>query len=73
LFATFPVNAKIKAPLIEECQRLTAEFQHYVMRAKCIRKVFLSIKGIYYQAEIKGQPITWLVPYQFVQQVLVTY
>ncbi|KAI8048531.1 Pescadillo N-terminus-domain-containing protein [Syncephalis plumigaleata] len=69
LFATFPVNDKIKAPLVEECQRLTAEFQHYVMRAKCIRKVFLSIKGIYYQAEIKGQPITWLVPYQFVQQI----
>ncbi|RKP23563.1 Pescadillo N-terminus-domain-containing protein [Syncephalis pseudoplumigaleata] len=69
LFATFPVNDKIKAPLVAECQRLTAEFQHYVMRAKCIRKVFLSIKGIYYQAEIKGQQITWLVPYQFVQQI----
>ncbi|KAI9592030.1 pescadillo development protein-family BRCT domain-containing protein [Syncephalis fuscata] len=69
LFSTFPVSDKVKAPLVTECQRLTAEFQHYVMRAKCIKKVFLSIKGIYYQAEIKGQPITWLVPYQFVQQI----
>ncbi|RKP08651.1 Pescadillo N-terminus-domain-containing protein [Thamnocephalis sphaerospora] len=69
LFSTFPVGDKIKAPLVAECQRLTAEFQHYVMRAHCLRKVFLSIKGIYYQAEIKGQPVTWLVPYQFVQQI----
>ncbi|CAL8335259.1 unnamed protein product [Gadus morhua 'NCC'] len=28
-------------------------------------EVFLSIKGIYYQAEVLGQTITWLVPYQF--------
>jgi pescadillo protein len=69
LFATFPVNNKINASVISECQRLSAEFQHYVMRARCLRKVFLSIKGIYYQAEIKGQPVTWLVPYQFVQTI----
>ena len=34
-----------------------------------MRKSFLSIKGIYYQATIQGQDILWLVPYKFVQQV----
>jgi len=29
----------------------------------------LSIKGIYYQAEIQGQDILWLVPYKFAQKV----
>lgn len=34
-----------------------------------LRKSFLSIKGIYYQAEIQGQDIFWLVPYKFAQRV----
>lgn len=37
--------------------------------SKCLRKVFLSIKGIYYQAEIMGQKVTWIQPYQFVQKL----
>ncbi|GJJ73099.1 pescadillo [Entomortierella parvispora] len=69
LFATMPKTDKIKAETIENCQRLAAEFQHYVLHTRSLRKVFLSIKGIYYQAEIKGQTITWLVPYQFSQDV----
>ncbi|KAI1318238.1 mRNA-binding ribosome synthesis protein nop7 [Mortierella claussenii] len=69
LFATMPKTDKIKSEAIENCQRLAAEFQHYVLHTRSLRKVFLSIKGIYYQAEIKGQTITWLVPYQFSQDV----
>ncbi|KAG0645676.1 Nucleolar 7 [Hyphodiscus hymeniophilus] len=34
-----------------------------------LRKSFLSIKGIYYQATILGQDILWLVPYRFNQRV----
>lgn len=32
-------------------------------------QVFLSIKGIYYQADIHGQTVTWITPYQFSQEV----
>ncbi|KAF9560297.1 mRNA-binding ribosome synthesis protein nop7 [Mortierella alpina] len=69
LFATMPKTDKIKAETVENCQRIAAEFQHYVLHTRSLRKTFLSIKGIYYQAEIKGQTITWLVPYQFSQDV----
>jgi pescadillo protein len=54
---------------VEHCQRLAQEFQYYVMKTNGLRKVFLSVKGIYYQAEVLGQTITWLVPYQFTQTV----
>ena len=37
------------------------------MRTHSLRKSFLSIKGIYYQAEVNGQDIFWLVPYKFAQ------
>ena len=44
------------------------EFEHYLIRTHSLRKSFLSIKGIYYQATIQGQDILWLVPYKFVQR-----
>ena len=69
LFATLPTDDKIANAHVKECQRLSAEFQNYVMTTKSLQKVFLSIKGIYYQAEIKGQTITWIVPYAFSQDV----
>ncbi|KAJ1796673.1 mRNA-binding ribosome synthesis protein nop7 [Coemansia sp. RSA 2399] len=69
LFSTMPVVRRINKDSVDECKRLAAEFMHYVIHAHCLRKVFLSIKGIYYQADIQGQTITWLVPYQFNQHV----
>lgn len=69
LFASMPTTDKVGAVIIANCDRLCREFEHYVIRSKSLRKVFLSIKGIYYQAEIKGQDVTWLVPYKFSQQV----
>jgi pescadillo protein len=50
---------------VENAARLGQEFQHYVAATHALRKVFLSSKGIYYQAELFGITVTWLVPYQF--------
>ncbi|KAF7387860.1 hypothetical protein HZH66_010627 [Vespula vulgaris] len=65
LFSTFPSLAHIPRDQSSLCRRLTIEFLHYVVAAKALRKVFISIKGYYYQAEIKGQTITWIVPHHF--------
>lgn len=69
LFASLPSNPRLPASIIQSCARLSAEWQLYVMHTRALRKVFLSIKGIYYQAEVQGQTITWLVPFMFTQSV----
>jgi hypothetical protein len=69
MFASLPSNDRIPPSLIENCSRLAAEWQLYIMHTKSLRKIFLSIKGVYYQAEVQDQTVTWLVPYQFTQSV----
>ncbi|KAK3702902.1 mRNA-binding ribosome synthesis protein nop7 [Vermiconidia calcicola] len=68
LFANLPSTSEVPAKIIAKCQRLTLEFEHYLIRTHSLRKSFLSIKGIYYEATIQGQDILWLVPYKFVQR-----
>ncbi|KAF2877110.1 Pescadillo N-terminus-domain-containing protein [Massariosphaeria phaeospora] len=68
LFANLPSSDHIPAKTIALCQRLCHEFEHYLIISHSLRKSFLSIKGIYYQATIQGQDILWLVPYRFVQR-----
>lgn len=65
LFSTFPSLSHIPREQSALCRRLTTEFLHAVIEAKALKKVFISIKGYYYQAEIKGQTITWIVPHHF--------
>lgn len=68
LFANLPSTSEVPPKIIAKCQRLTLEFEHYLIRTHALRKSFLSIKGIYYQATLHGQDILWLVPYRFVQR-----
>ncbi|KAJ1568424.1 mRNA-binding ribosome synthesis protein nop7, partial [Nowakowskiella sp. JEL0078] len=54
LFASLPADQRrVHTTNTNTCKRLAAEFQRYI--------------GIYYQVEIRGQKITWIVPYQFSQ------
>ncbi|KAF7687253.1 hypothetical protein HF521_014481 [Silurus meridionalis] len=65
MFSTFARTGKCHVQAIQLCRRLGVEWMNYIIASRSLRKVFLSIKGIYYQAEVLGQIITWLVPYQF--------
>jgi pescadillo protein len=69
LFASLPSTTHIPPKTIALCQRLCLEFEHYLIVTHSLKKSFLSIKGIYYQATIQGQDILWLVPYKFVQRM----
>ncbi|KAJ7524977.1 hypothetical protein O6H91_17G030700 [Diphasiastrum complanatum] len=65
LFATLPADRTHKIPVerVHSCRRLSLEWQAFVTRTHSLRKVFISVKGIYYQVEVAGQKITWLTPH----------
>ena len=46
---------------------------HYIIASKSLRKCFISIKGYYFQAEIKGQKVTWIMPHKLAYQVRFTF
>ncbi|PON84254.1 Pescadillo [Trema orientale] len=71
LFAALPAleREKVEVKRVHNCRRLSHEWQAYISRTHKLRKVFVSVKGIYYQAEVQGQKITWLTPHAL-QQVL---
>jgi pescadillo len=58
---------------LDKIKRLTKEFNTYLVTTNSLTKVFLSIKGIYYQAVISGVKITWICPYEFIQNVLLKF
>lgn len=67
LFAVLPAGANTahNADRAALCRRLVAEWHTYVVRTNSLRKAFISIKGYYFQAEVQGQAINWLVPHRF--------
>lgn len=65
LFASFPKSSHIHLHKVQLCRRLTVEFMHYIIASRSLTKVFISIKGIYYQADINGILVNWVVPHKF--------
>ena len=52
---------------LQTSRRLALEWQAWVVRAHALRRVFVSVKGFYFQAHVMGQPVTWLVPHALSQ------
>ncbi|XP_071531377.1 pescadillo homolog [Panulirus ornatus] len=65
LFSKLARLRRLQEEMLHMCRRLTVEFMHYVIEARALRKVFISFKGYYYQAEIMGQTVTWIAPHPF--------
>ena len=54
-------------PPEQTSRRLALEWQAWVVRTHALRRVFVSVKGFYFQADVLGQPVTWLVPHALSQ------
>lgn len=69
LFSALPSVGRVTSEKTRSCNELVRYWQYYVARTRSLQKVFVSIKGVYFQANILGESITWLVPHQFAQAV----
>jgi pescadillo protein len=69
LFAALPSSGRITAEHTHNCAKLSREWQYYISKSKSLRKVFVSVKGVYFQAEVLGETVTWLVPHSFTQSL----
>ena len=67
LFAVLPADSArfIDPQTVKDSSKLYDDFLLYVTSTNSLRKVFASIKGFYFQAEISGVAITWLQPHRF--------
>ena len=69
LFASLPSAGRITPEKTKRCQELVRHWQYYVARSRSLRKVFVSVKGVYFQSETMGETITWLAPHAFTQAI----
>ncbi|CCE87300.1 Piso0_005848 [Millerozyma farinosa CBS 7064] len=65
LFANMPATDKVSHRVTKDAEKLSNQWLAYVAKEKLIRKVFVSIKGVYYEANVRGQVVRWLVPFKF--------
>jgi len=69
LFAVLPSVGRITVEKTQNCQNLVSYWQYYVAKSRSLRKVFVSVKGTYFQCEVMGEVITWLTPHSFTQKL----
>nr|GEV56287.1 pescadillo homolog [Tanacetum cinerariifolium] len=69
LFAALPAieRESIQPQRIHNRRGLTLEWRAYISRTHKLRQAFIYVKGIYYQAEVDGQKVTWLTPHALQQ------
>ena len=67
LFAALPSTVAITAKMGGKAKSLAAAWGAYCSTAGCITKSFISVKGVYLEATIRGVPIRWVVPHSFTQ------
>ncbi|ODV82389.1 Pescadillo [Suhomyces tanzawaensis NRRL Y-17324] len=65
LFANMPATDRVSHRVTKDAERLCNQWLAYVTKQRLLKKVFVSIKGVYYQANVKGEEIRWLVPFKF--------
>jgi pescadillo protein len=57
----------MKSKVINTAKTLAAAWGAYCATAGCVTKSFISVKGVYLEANIRSVPVRWIVPHVFTQ------
>ena len=69
LFASLPAAGRLQPEATAECTKVLQWWQQYVAHTGSLQKGFISVKGVYFQAEVQKHSITWLVPHAYTQDI----
>ena len=69
LFAALPSTSGVKSDVINKAKSLASAWGAYCATTSAITKGFISVKGVYLEADIKGIAIRWIVPHSFTQHL----
>jgi pescadillo protein len=68
LFGQMKQHGSINAERTRLCERYCREWLLVVVKTNALRKAFVTVKGYYYEAEVGGERVVWLVPHMFPHQ-----
>lgn len=63
--STIETHHVLTSGMHNRARALCEEWNAYVARAKVLSKAFISIKGYYYEAIVKGERVRWLCPHEY--------
>ncbi len=69
LFAALPSEGRITSKVTSKAQELSAAWSAYCTATSAITKTFISIKGVYFEANIHQTIVRWIVPHSFTQNL----
>jgi len=69
LFAALPSQGRIKTGITKKAMRLAAQWGAYVATTSSVTKSFVSVKGIYMEAEVQNCVVRWVIPHSFTQSL----
>jgi pescadillo protein len=69
LFAALPSEGRITPKVTAKAQELSAAWSVYCTTTSAITKTFISVKGVYLEADIQHSTIRWIVPHSFTQNL----
>ena len=78
---TIEFHHALSSGLHDKAVKVLQQWLSYVARSRSLHKGFISIKGYYFQAHVKGEKVLWLMPHEYAskfpsgvqQYILVTF